>query len=109
VSNSNRLLSILRSLSPVDVQNRLMIISDRELALGMMYMSDKDRNYVFSFLSKTKAGRVHEEIIRQQNQYITYKQYEVSTAHLIQTLIRPGKRTALKSYLRPHRGRRRNE
>ncbi len=106
MTKTEKLLSILRSLSPVDVQNRLMIISDRELALGLMYMTDKDRNYIFSFLSKAKADRVNEEIIRQQHQHITYKQYEVSIANLLQTLVSPGKRTALKSYLRPRRNRR---
>jgi len=87
------------------LQNRLMRIPDREMALAMMYMEDTDRLYIFSKLSSAKARRIREEIGHNKGVHITYDQYKKTISHVIAGLSGRPKTEKMKSYLRPKRRR----
>ena len=99
----NRLLEVIRSLPAVERQNRLARIGDREIALTMMYMSDRDRALVLSHLPPQKTRRVREELELQRHLAIRYPDYLLAVAHVESNLRRPTSRTTLGSWLRPRR------
>lgn len=119
IDYTQRLLRRFRVLSPVEAQNRLMAIPDRELALSMMYMEQADRELLFSKISREKCRRIEDELRLQGHLKIRSDQYrraiELVTARL--TLIArepttpvnpPGhepRPAPLRSYLRPLRPR----
>ncbi len=63
-SPNDRLAAALRALPPVEAQNRLMRLGDREIALSMMYMKMKDRGALLALLPAPKARRIADELIR---------------------------------------------
>ena len=65
------LLRRARTLPRVRVQNSLMRAGDREIALSMMYMEDRDRGFLFSLLPAAKARRVREELTLQGRLKVT--------------------------------------
>jgi Mg/Co/Ni transporter MgtE len=97
------LLRIVRSLPRTDVQNRLMSVTDREMALAMMYLPDNDRNFLLSYVSRQKSDRVREELRLQEHIRITYGQYLRGITNVIESFRSPGPVKSMKSYLRPRR------
>jgi len=114
-----RLLRRVRALAPVEAQNRLMAIPDRELALSMMYMDGAERELLYSKLSREKRRRIEDELRLQEHLKIRYDQYrraiELVTERLTPMPRRPEKPASppeysprpapLRSYLRPIRSR----
>ena len=80
-----------------------MRVSDREIALAMMYMEDRDRGYLFSLLSQKKVSRIREELTLHSRLRITYDQYNKAVSAIIEALESGGKSGQLKSYLRPRK------
>lgn len=101
----NRLLQVIRRLPTAEAQNRLMSVTDRELALSMMYLSEPDRNFVLSYISGKKSERVREELRLQQKIRITYTQYSRALNNIVNRLQTAGPADSMKSYLRPYRKR----
>lgn len=97
-----RLLKLLRSLPASDVQNRLMRITDREIAVALLYLVDEERNYVLSFLGGAKKRRVEEEIEYTDRMRIRYPQYRIMIESVIEQLGGTGG-GPVRSYLRPVR------
>lgn len=58
----HRIIKLARTLSKADAQNRLMTLTDRELALCMLYFKDVERRFLFSFLPAAKCGRIKQEL-----------------------------------------------
>ncbi len=101
-SPNDRLVATLRALGPVEAQNRLMRLGDREVALSMMYMRDRDRGELLALLPPPKARRVHDEMVLHRRLVIRYDQYVAAVGVVLASLqeSRPG---AFRSYLRPRR------
>ena len=59
---NDNLINQIRKTHKISIQNKLMGIKDREIALSMIYMKNFDRNYLFSMLSPVKSKRIHEEL-----------------------------------------------
>ena len=97
-----RLLKLIRSLPASDAQNRLMRISDRELAVSLLYLVSDERSYVLSFIGGAKRRRVEEEIEYTERLRIRYPQYRAMIESVIEQLGGSG-RGPLRSYLRPIR------
>lgn len=101
-SPNDRLASALRALGPVEAQNRLMRLGDREIALSMMYMSDRDRGALLALLPPPKAQRVHDEMVLHRRLVIRYDQY-VTAVNAVLSSLQESRRAAFRSYLRPRR------
>jgi hypothetical protein len=93
----------MQSVGRVEAQNRLMGMTDRELAMAMMYMEDRDRSRIFSSLSPSKAGRVREEIRLHGRLNIRYNQYLLAVDQVCSALAKSRPNSPFKSYIRPRR------
>ena len=91
----------LGSLSKVVVQNRLMRVSDREIALSMMYMEDADRGRIFSILAPKKVVRIREELALISRLRVTYEQYSKAISSVTSVVEGEARETGLKSHIRP--------
>ena len=97
------LLRLVRAFPKADAQNRLMAVTDRELALSLMYLADSERGFVLSFLSRQKAERVREELRLQEKLRISYGQYLQAITNILERFRTAGSKKSMKSYLRPVR------
>ena len=61
-TDNERLLAVLRSRRPVQVQNGLMKCADREIALALGRMEEEDIASALSRIPQQKARRVREEL-----------------------------------------------
>ncbi len=97
------MLDTLKKLPGVDVQNRLSICSDRELALATMYMELLQRSWFLSFLPEAKVKRVQEEINLQKRLHIRYDYYLRALQRIQEILLRRKPSSEFTSYLRPRK------
>lgn len=97
-----RILDLLRALPAVDCQNRLLRVSDRELAFSLLYMDNGERERVLSLIGGGKARRVSSELSRIERSRTDTRQYEIATSIVIRTL-EGGSTEAARSYYRPSR------
>ena len=104
-SLNQRFLKLIRELEPVEAQNRLLRVADRELAIAMLYMEERERQELFAFLSPAKAKRVKEEYGFAERRAVRYDQYRVVIEGVITQLSRSGAGAPMRSYLRPRRKR----
>ena len=105
LSPNERFLKLIHALDPIEAQNRLMRIADRELAISMLYMEEGERGEVFSRLSPAKVKRIKEEYGFAERRAVRYDQYRVAIEGVIAQLSGPGARPPMRSYLRPRRSR----
>ena len=78
-----------------------MNMSDREIALAMMFMQDADRVQLFSNLPVSKSKRIREELALQNRLRITYEQYKTAVKSVLEGLKGTRKDGPMQSYLRP--------
>ena len=100
---NERLLKVIRTVPRVSLQNRLLRMTDREIAVSMMFMEENDRNSIFDILSSRKRNRVKEELLLHQRLRINYNQYLTVIEHVVQQLTREHIKPGSRSYLRPIR------
>jgi hypothetical protein len=100
---NQRLVDIVRRLPPVEAQNRLMGLTDREIALCMAYMADADRYYILNLLAPAKEVRIEEEIRLQKRLNIRCDQYLKTIENVIKKVEGKGKVEGFRSYIRPRR------
>lgn len=96
------LADLIRSGSSASVQNILMRISDRELAISMIYMEKKDISLLLSFLPKVKQDRVKQEQGYVARLNLRYPQYRIVIDDVILRLkgLSGG---GIQSYVRPRK------
>lgn len=102
-SPEQKILDLVRVLPAVDVQNRLMTVTDGDFAVAMLYMKDHERERLLGFVSTEKARRVREELRRNEHVRILYTQYEISAGTVIRILSGSRGVQATKRYFRPRR------
>jgi hypothetical protein len=100
----DRILAILRRMSPVEAQNRLLRLSDGVLALSLIYMADWQHDFVLGFVGSEKARRVRTELERQLRSRVLYNDYLAATETVIAAL-EGGTSVSSRRYYRPHRPR----
>jgi len=97
-----RLYRLATALPPRDVQNRLMRITDRELAISMLYLDDSERRVMLGFLGRVKRDRVTQELSYVQHLRLRYPQYRRVIEQVIAFL--SGRSDgSVRSYIRPIR------
>lgn len=99
-SPDKRLIKILKGLPPAEAQNRLMRITDRNLAICMLYMEDMERNVLLGRLGKMKRDRVQQEHGYVKHLRLRYPQYRSVIEQVIISLV-GGKDIGPRSYIRP--------
>lgn len=101
-----RILDLLRVLSPVERQNRLMRVADRDLALAMLFMSESERRQVLACVGGGKGRRALDELERFQRSRLEYRLYETASSVVARALAGSGTISTPRSYYRPARSRR---
>jgi hypothetical protein len=102
-SREEKFLELVRTRPPVHVQNSLMTLADRDIAVAMLYIEDPVP--VLIFLSPVKRKRVEEELEFARRLDISYNQYSMIIDRVIEVLEGVSKSTGINSYLRPKRRR----
>ncbi len=110
MSLNDKLVKLLSSIHKVNLQNLLMPVPDREIALSMIYMRDVDRNNLLTLLSGNKLSgkkskRIVDELKLISRVNIKYDLYCISIKRIINLLNNIKNDGSIKSYLRPKRGR----
>lgn len=98
-----RILDLLRVLSPVDRQNRLLRVADRDLALAMLFMSEPERARLIACVGPGKGRRALQELERFQRSRLEYRLYETAAGVVARALEGSGSVTGPRSYYRPFR------
>lgn len=94
-------MQILRSHTGIALQNTLMRIPDREIAVSLMLLDEHERSMVFSHLSSAKTQRVQQEIRYQFSLDISPDRYEKIVRKFV-SYFQPGKKQFKDtSYVRP--------
>ncbi len=103
MNTPDKVLAGLIRLEPsANVQNILMRISDRELAISMIYMEKKDIAFLLSFLPPVKQVRVKQEQIYVDRLNLRYPQYRIVIDDVILRL-KGMSGGGIRSYVRPRR------
>ncbi len=95
-----RLLKIIKGLTPAEAQNRLMRVTDRNLAICLLYMEEFERNLLLGKLGKMKRGRVEQELGYVKHLRLRYPHYRSVIEQVIISLA-GGKDMGPSSYIRP--------
>lgn len=98
-----RLLSLVRQSPRVQVQNRLMACTDRDVALSLTGMSEEEADAILSCVSSRKAERVREERRLADRRHLDEKHIVFSINVLIASLQSDRAVAGRRSYLRPRR------
>ncbi len=93
----------VRSLPRVRLQNRLMRLSAREIALAVRHLDEADRTIVYSALPAALAGRIREEIALARRRRIAGPDRLVFVRQVLASLRQEGAPRSIGSYLRPRR------
>lgn len=96
------LAGLLHSGNHAEVQNILMRISDRELAISTIYMKDEDIAFLLSFLPAVKQNRVKQEQIYVDRLNLRYPQYRIVIDDVILRM-KGMSGGGIRSYVRPRR------
>lgn len=96
-------MELVRTLPAVQVQNRLMASTDRDIALALAGMADEDEAAVLAHLAPRKADRVREELALEERRRVDEKHIVYSLDLLIASLVGDRALTGRRSYVRPRR------
>ena len=100
---NDELCRLLDIIPHVDLENRLMAISDREIAISMKFMDDQHISKILTCISKKKAMRIRSELHLQDRLNIHYNQYKIAASHVIDKIQSVRNKSSLRSYIRPRR------
>jgi flagellar motor switch protein FliG len=107
MTRTEKLVAYVNRLDRIELQNRLMGVTDRELAMALRGIPEPDRDSVLSHVSHAKRRRVREEIALHERLSIADEQFAGATDRVIARLEGPKRgRAGTRSYLRPLRQRR---
>jgi Mg/Co/Ni transporter MgtE len=106
VHPTEQLARTIRSLSPVTLQNRLMRVSAREIALALKFLGSDDRAITLRALPVPMVARIREELELSKRRRLTGRDHLVYVRQLLASLVREEALPGISSYLRPSRGHR---
>jgi hypothetical protein len=98
-----RILDLLTVLPRVDSQNRLLRVSDRDLAMALLYMEDAERDRVLDLVGTGKGVRL--ELERVERSRTEYRHHEMA-AGLVIRVLEGSTAEGASSFYRPSRVRR---
>ena len=95
------LADLLVQINAAELQNRLFRLSNREIAVAMTYLSDRERRILFSAMPPEKNSLVLEEIRFQENVIVSRPFYLSVMKRVINILAGNSDDSFRKGYLRP--------
>jgi len=97
------ILKVVKYHSKVTLHNMLMKIPDREIAVSIMALDDREKELFFSLLSPAKVLRIKEELQYQEKLDIRHDRY-LKIVNKFLSYFEPGKKQFKnQSYIRPKR------
>ncbi|WP_319477887.1 FliG C-terminal domain-containing protein [Marispirochaeta aestuarii] len=99
------LARLLMTLPRIEIQNRLLKVRDRELALAMQNLEESERSRVYAAVSPEKIRRLREELSMLGRLRVHREDYLTALSRVISVLEGRPYTEVLRSYIRP-RGRR---
>jgi len=102
-ARQKRLIELVRALPAVQVQNRLMACTDRDIALSLAGTTSEEEASVLVHLARRKADRVREELALEERRRVDEKHIVYSLDLLIASLLGDRVMTGRRSYVRPRR------
>jgi hypothetical protein len=105
VHPTEQLARVVRALTPVTLQNRLMRVSAREVAFAIRYLGGDDQARVFRALPGPMAARIREEMDLAKRRRLASRDHLVYVRQLTIALLREEAPRTLGSYVRPVTGR----
>jgi hypothetical protein len=100
---TEELARTIRSLPRVQLQNRLMRLSAREIALAVRYLGDDDQDLVYAALPLRLAGRIREEIALGRRRRLDSRDRLVFVRQVLASLRQETAPRTIGSYIRPSR------
>lgn len=100
----NQFISLLKGMTRVNTQNKLMGFKDREIAVAMLQMNDGDKDFIFSHLAGSKIDRIGQEIRLLKKNRVSDTVRKMILMRLIKCLEGEQKKPERRSYFKP-RGR----
>jgi hypothetical protein len=95
------LVRAIRSMPRIPLQNRLMRLAARELAVAMRLMGEVDRSVALGVLPAPMAARVREEISLQRRRRVSERDYLRFVRQVLASLERESAPPSIGSYIRP--------
>jgi len=97
----HNLLVLIETLPAVQVQNRLMSCTDRDLALAFTGMSEEAVDRILQSIAASKSGRVRDEIRLQKTRHVESR-YSIAALRTIIASLESNRTVAgQRSYFRP--------
>jgi hypothetical protein len=100
---TEELARTIRSLSRINLQNRLMRLAAREIAAGIRLLADTDRNRVFGAVPAAMADRIREELVLMKRRRLSSRDRLVFVRQVLASLRQDAAPRSIGSYLRPVR------
>lgn len=98
-----RLIETLERSSHVTLQNALMRLPDREVALALARVDSNTMDEVLGAVARSKAERVRAEIEIANNRHVADQHRNAAMRHMIAALSGERPRDLKRSYFRPSR------
>jgi hypothetical protein len=98
-----RLLSLLETLPDVQVQNRLMACTDRDLALCLLGIDAPRVHEALGLISSRKSARVLSELALEERRHVADVHIVMSLERVIESLTGSRPLPGTRSYIRPRR------
>ena len=95
------LARLLMALPRIEIQNRLLKVSDRELALAMLNLDENERSGIYAAVSPEKIRRLREELSMLRRLRVHREDYLTALARVISVLEGRPYTEVLRSYIRP--------
>ena len=99
----SRLLSTIKQAGHVSVQNALMSLPDREVALAIGKLEKEQIDEILDAVATSKAGRIREEIDLAKQRRVADQHRNAAMRHVIAALSGERPRDIKRSYFRPRR------
>jgi len=99
------LAQLLMALPRIEIQNRLLKIRDRELALAMQNLEETERSRIYTAVSPEKSRRLREELSMVRRLRVRREDYLEAVSRVIGVLEGRPYTEVLRSYIRPRKPR----
>jgi Mg/Co/Ni transporter MgtE len=103
VHPTEQLARTIRSLPPVTLQNRLMRISAREIALAVKFLGSDDQALALRALPAPMVARILEEMELSKRRRVAGRDHLVYVRQVLASLVREEAPRGIGSFVRPVR------
>jgi hypothetical protein len=103
VHPTEQLAQTIRSMSPIQLQNRLMRISAREIAFALKLLGSDDQAIALRALPAPMVARIREEMVLAKRRRLAGRDQLVYVRQVLKSLLREEAPRGIGSYVRPAR------